>query len=1373
MKKAKSFLSVLLCAAILLSCAPIFNLNLFSTQAVAASYTKKHEKEYYYAPGTKFITYLVLGYSSKNADKAKAVITGLGSAYTVIDKDLNDNSGGYYIYLGYLADTDPTNSIKDLRIRNTNNQNDYTAPENKATYTAVGKTPISQSGKLGDKVVDLNLKAGGDYLYYFATKNVLAGDPIVDITIDTNEYVKGYETVKFLESANFNVIADANKGAKGDYIYTHLKRLPQIDTTKLRAAMETAAAAIANTGFIESSKASLKTALAEAEKITNAYDNFRTGTDAYSSVYDQAKIDAAEKALTEAMNELVENIDDSNTPKVTFYVPETIYLNPSDNQSFQYFYGVDTSGKPVKNTSTADAAKGAMVYFDVPNHEPTSVKITVEASSNNATNWKLTASGNLRSITYGGNSYSGAEAASTGNSYTSFPVNIQCTAGKMNSAVPVGGYRFLKWTAQYVVDGMTFKAYAYSLCYAPYNKPVAAASRAYTNRGINHELHQIAWISGVTGSATNGNRTNNTTGFDPLKGVISTPTNATNNGGTKVTGDVYFSGTSGTSFLTDYNNGEVNAQAQAVAPTGSLVLDSTRFSNLKYVPNLKIGYLISYSWEGSNACKERRFGYYFSDVSKISYEPVSENNGKDLTAYTKSRGTYIVSDTEYETTTEKIDREYCRPRLVYNDVWDKEITSSQTVRIKGAARFGTRRDTIIEDNNGNVNCADIVPLEVTVVDKTVLRSRVNTAVSNALQEDWFTSGYDVYQNSLLAMAINLENPASSVTTGSTDRSDLARETGTVTTSYLRDAAAGADYDGNIGAAIKGTSSTSKDFSLGENTTVPYQDIAGYTLSGYKVYDETGLIATEAPKADKNYFINSANGGNFKCEFIYMPNSYTASYNPNGGSFNGSTSATDASVYYQSKYSVGSVDGTVIADPAREGYTFTGWVCDADGATYNAGAQINWDYTKTVKFTAQWSIKSYTVIFKNGSDELQNSKWEYNTVPTYNGDTPTKTTDASYEYTFSGWSPEISAVTADVTYTAQFSSKAHDYEYEIIDEHQHKQVCGNCGYEKPAENHKFVYAKEGNGFRYTCTDCGYSYTEDVDLNKFTISFPEGGGTVVKKEVRKELSSNYGVATIQAPLYSGTKYFAYWKDGVTGEKVSTYRTYTFFLTGNRSFVPVYVEPTKYYETRNEAVFASTVAGAKLNADGSYSLYAEHSVAKTIDGFPKYDAANKVESIKSIVSMYGVIYTTSSAYAGINDTATMESVLVTGSADSSVKNKPAGLTSNTRDLTGMLEVVDTAEAGSDTVWARTYVVDANGDIHYGMPKKVTIDEASTNSLATASTMSMGLTDLNVESDEITEPETPTAPSFIETVTAIFAKLVDIINKIIEFFTKSGVRI
>lgn len=1363
MKKAKSIISAILCAAILLSCAPVFNLNLFSTQASAASYTKKHEKEYYYAPGTKFITYLVLGYSKDNAAKAKAVITRLGSKYTAIDKDLNDNAGGRYIFLGYLADTDPTNSIKDLRIRNSNNQDNYTAPENKATYTAVGKTPISEAGKLGDGVVDLNLKAGGAYLYYFATKNVLAGDPIVEIKIDTNTYISGYETVKYLESANFNVIADANKDAGGDYIYTHLKRLPQVDTTKLRSAMETAATAIANTSLIEESKASLKTALAAAEQITNAYDNFRAGTDAYSSVYDQTKIDAAEKAIKEAMDELAENIDDSDTPKVTFYVPETVYLDPNDNQSFRYFYGVDTNGKPVKNTSTADAAKGAMVYFDVTNCTPTSVKITVEASSNNATDWKSTASGNLSSVTYGGTTNSGAAASTTGNTYSTFPVNIQCTGGKMNSAVPAGGYRFLKWTAHYVVDGFTLEAYAYSLCYAPYDKPAAAASRAYTNRGINHELHQIAWISGITGSSGDGNRTNNTTGFDPLKGVISTPTNATNNGGTKVTGNVYFSGTSGTSFLTDYSNGEVNAQAQAVAPKGSLVLDSTRFSNLKYVPNLKIGYLISYSWEGSNSCKERRFGYYFSDVSNISYEPASENNGKDLKAYTENRGTYIVSDTKYETTTEKVDREYCRPRLVYNDVWNKEVTSSQTVRVKGAARFGTKRDSIIEDNNGNVNCAGIVPLEVTVVNKALLRAKVNVAVSNALQENWFAAGYDVYQNSILAMAIHLENPASSVTTGNTDRSKLERVSGTVTTSYIRDAAGGADYNGNSESPIIGTSSNVKSFTGGEDVSVPYNDITGYTLSGYTVSDETGVISTGTVKADKNYFVKCAGGSNLQWKFVYMPNSYTASYDPNGGSFNGSSTVTNTSAYYQSKYSVGSVDGTTIAEPTREGYTFTGWVCDADGATYNTDAQFNWDYTKTVKFTAQWSIKSYTVTFKNGDDVLQESKWEYNTIPTYNGATPTKSKDDSYEYTFSGWTPEISAVKDDIAYYAQYSKTAHDYRCDILDGKQHQYVCNDCGYKKAPEKHKLVYVKTDNGYSYTCSECGYSYTTTAKAYAVEFScnsYSAANNAYIKSECEKYAaanppvyneakSKNYYIATIKAPMTiteNGQKmYFVYWLDAETGEKVGTYTTYRYFQTKSSKFTPVYATQQEYYAMRNQAVIASRVVDCRLNDNGSYSLLAEHSVASSC------------ESIKG----HGVIYTTEEANAGMLTT-----------DNDNVEKKAALKSANA--LTGLLEVsVDLH--GANTVWARTYVIDANNEVHYGTVRQFDVTAGTSSAgdeIITLGAESYDLTDLNSDAEAPTIEDEPTEKSPLEILKTVFSKLIEIINEIISYFTKPGAK-
>ena len=542
------------------------------------------------------------------------------------------------------------------------------------------------------------------------------------------------------------------------------------------------------------------------------------------------------------------------------------------------------------------------------------------------------------------------------------------------------------------------------------------------------------------------------------------------------------------------------------------------------------------------------------------------------------------------------------------------------------------------------------------------------------------------------------------------------------------------------------------------------------MSGYSISDATGVLTTGTPKADANdYFIRNAGSTAMKWKFIYTPNSYPVSYDPNGGSFNGSSSVTNTTAYYQSKYSVGSVDG-VVKTPTRTGYTFTGWVCNADNATYSTGDGINWEYTKTVKFTAQWTINSYTVTFKNGGTVLQQGKWEYNTTPIYTGDTPTKAKDVNYEYTFSGWSPEIKPVTGDTVYTAQFTGKAHDYRYEIVDSKKHQRICNDCGYTTVAENHNIKYTKVGNKYIYKCTECGYNYSEEAFL--YNVVFPDGGGSLIKTEVRPELSENYFIATIQAPLYKGSKYFAYWEDGETGEKVSTYRTYSFFLTGNRSFVPVYVEPTEYTEARNSAVFSSTVAGVKANDDKSYSLYAEHSVAKTIDGFPKYDPNNRVESINKIILRYGVIYTADSAYIATDDAQVMESVLVCGGAN--VVDKPAGLSDKTRDLTGVFEVK--VETGSEAIWARTYIVDANGVVHYGMPKKLSLTAATTaadDEVITLSSESFGSTDLNDETETPEQPSEPTNKNPLEKLTAIWTKLVEIIKKIISFIINPGVRI
>ena len=80
----------------------------------------------------------------------------------------------------------------------------------------------------------------------------------------------------------------------------------------------------------------------------------------------------------------------------------------------------------------------------------------------------------------------------------------------------------------------------------------------------------------------------------------------------------------------------------------------------------------------------------------------------------------------------------------------------------------------------------------------------------------------------------------------------------------------------------------------------------------------------------------------------------------------------------------------------------------------AAATADQDYIAT--FTE--APEQFTVTWKNGTETLAVDHVNYGVTPAYSGLTPTKE-DADKIYTFIGWSPAISAVTADQVYTAQF------------------------------------------------------------------------------------------------------------------------------------------------------------------------------------------------------------------------------------------------------------------------------------------------------------------------------------------------------------------
>ena len=188
-----------------------------------------------------------------------------------------------------------------------------------------------------------------------------------------------------------------------------------------------------------------------------------------------------------------------------------------------------------------------------------------------------------------------------------------------------------------------------------------------------------------------------------------------------------------------------------------------------------------------------------------------------------------------------------------------------------------------------------------------------------------------------------------------------------------------------------------------------------------------------------------------------------------------------------------------AATAQYTYTFAGWSPEI--------AEVVGDATYTAMYTE--TVNKYTIKFVNEDGTLlQSSEVEYGTMPSYDGETPTKDASAQYTYTFTGWSPEIAEVVGDATYTAQFDSTVNVYTITWVDGDGNTLKTEQVAYgETP------IYAGEeptkAATAQYTYTFAGWSpeiaevvgdatytamYTETV--NKYTIKFVNEDGTLLQ-------------------------------------------------------------------------------------------------------------------------------------------------------------------------------------------------------------------------------------------------------------------------------------
>lgn len=273
------------------------------------------------------------------------------------------------------------------------------------------------------------------------------------------------------------------------------------------------------------------------------------------------------------------------------------------------------------------------------------------------------------------------------------------------------------------------------------------------------------------------------------------------------------------------------------------------------------------------------------------------------------------------------------------------------------------------------------------------------------------------------------------------------------------------------------------------------------------------------------------------------------------------------------------------DPTKEAtdeftYTFAGWNPAVTSVTGDASYMATYTATK----------RSYTITWLNeDGSEIEHETLEYGATPMHAD--VTKENTAEFTYAFTGWTPQVVAVTGDAEYTATFTATKNSYTITWKNEDGSVMETETLAY-GATPTHEDIYKESTAEYTYTFAgwtpqitavtgDAEYTALFDSTVNQYTVTFYWENGTTILRQMQLSYGELPTISVIparnadnQCSYYS----FAGWEPEIVP------------VTGNASYMPTYTE--HYYEymvtfrnyNRQELQYSKQPCGFIPNYEGT---------------------------------------------------------------------------------------------------------------------------------------------------------------------------------------------